>query len=444
MTHTIRFPYPFLAMLLLAAVLAGCGGAPEVEVVAPWHGTIEESFSEPARTRLANTYPVTMPVEGRIGRIALEPGDRVEQGEELAVFDRTPLEAEVRRARAYLRELRSEIAVKDDNSLELTGLSNMEALVEATSETLKAARAQVDAQRARLDRTRKELGRLEELAAAQTIPDSRLDDIRLTAETDLSDLRQREYDLAADLAISVAVNLGPRAIGEYMAKKKLERATLEERAAQAQASLDLAEHQLSLARIVAPVGGVVLQRLHQGDGPVTAGTELLVLGDLRELEVLADVLTQDALRLSPGTEVELRAAARREPLRGRVRHIEPAGFTKLSSLGVEQQRVNAIVELISPDAALGVGYRLQARFVTGRREGALLVPRFSVLQRPDGGHSVLKVSGGRLVETPVEIGLRSDLEMEVTSGLTPADAIVVSPDSTLTDGSAVTPKRAAR
>jgi len=151
------------------------------------------------------------------------------------------------------------------------------------------------------------------------------------------------------------------------------------------------------------------------------------------------VLTQDVLRLREGSDVSLQAAVGREPIAGKVARIEPAGFTKLSSLGVEQQRVNVIISLEGGRGNLGVGYRLQARFTTGAKADALIVPRYSVLQAPDRAFYVLKAADGVIAKQTVAIGLRSDLELEILSGLGESDPIIARPDATMKEGMRVKP-----
>ena len=124
-------------------------------------------------------------------------------------------------------------------------------------------------------------------------------------------------------------------------------------------------------------------------------------------------------------------------IRGRVKRVEPAGFTKLSSLGVEQQRVKVIVSLEDPYPGLGVGYHLQARFVTASQARALTVPRYSVLEDPDGAYYVLKVVDGKLHKQVVSLGLRGDLELEVTDGLSEQDVILAAPDATMKESDKV-------
>jgi len=421
-------------LIVLTVVLAGCGAATEVEVTSPYRGEIQESFTEPARTRLANTYPVTMPVSGRIARIDLEPGDEVKAGQTLVEFDRLPLERAVAEARAFVAELEARIAVQDDERVEEISLTEAKATAQAAAEAFKVADAQVRAGKAQLDRALKELKRVEELAEKEAAPQRLLDDARLSAETMQAQLRQYESLRDQAKAQLDAVGLGPRSIEQQLELKRLAREVLVHQLEQARARLARAEHDLGLAAIRAPIDGVVLERYQQGDSTLLAGQPLLLLGNLAELEVIADVLTQDALRVAPGSDVVLEPAAGFDTIAGKVDRIEPAGFTKLSSLGVEQQRVNAIVSFNDPHEDLGVGYRLQARFITGSKNDAPIVPRFSVLQAPDRSFYVFKVVDGKLARQPITIGLRGDLDMEVTTGLSENDLIVAVPDTTMKDG----------
>jgi len=427
----------WLGVLAASLAFAGCGGGTEVEAVRPRRGEIHESFTEPARTRLARTYPIGMPIGGRIARIALEPGDPVKAGQPLVEFDLVPLDQAVAEAKAAVAELRAEITVKEDTRIEKTAADEANATVKAADEALKAADAEVSAQRVRSDRAARDLERTRQLAAKKIASEDALDVAAVAAETALIELRKQEFYRTALHALVTAVNLGPRAISQYIDRKGLEREVLVHRLAQAQARLARAEHERKLADVRSPLAGVVLERHEQGDRTLAAGQPLLLLGNLDDLEAVADVLTQDALRLAEGSKVSLEPAVRREPIPGKVRRIEPAGFVKLSSLGVEQQRVRVLIAIEGPHEGLGVGYHVQARFLTAVKSDALIVPRFSVLQAPDQSYYVLKILGERLHRQPVKLGLRSDLELEVTAGLAASDLIVSRPDATLAEGARV-------
>ncbi|MCB2153494.1 efflux RND transporter periplasmic adaptor subunit [bacterium] len=436
--------YPAIRRVLLSALacaillcLSACNPGPDVTAIAPREGTIRQSFSEPARTRLENLYPISMPVDGRIGRIELEPGDPVRKGDILVEFDRVPLELAVRESTAAVSELEARLNVQEDNSLEKTAMVETQATVDASKEMLKAADEETDAQRARHERAAKQLDRMKALADDQAISQSELDDAELEAETALISYRSEQFKRAAMNALMTAVESGPRYIRDWMSQKELRKIETTHRLEQARARLESAKHTLALAEIRSPIDGVVLQRHQQGDQAFAAGQVLLTLGNMDDLEVIADVLTQDAMKLEPEARVELTASGQKETIKGKVKRIEPAGFTKLSSLGVEQQRVNVIVSLEDASTNLGAGYRLQARFFTGQKDGALIVPRYSVLQAADGSYYVYRIVGGKLAQTTVEVGLRNDLEMEVVKGLSADDRIVETPDASMKDQQSV-------
>jgi HlyD family secretion protein len=284
--------------------------------------------------------------------------------------------------------------------------------------------------------------RVEKLVEDNSAPRQQLDD--LIIERDTTDLARGETEFStASLDADIATaKLEPALIEQTIADKryliktlalKIEQADARlkqynARLEQAAARLALAEHTLSLARIASPVRGVVLQRLADGASPVSAGMPLLVVGNLDDLDIIAEVLTTDALKLKPGTIVELSPASGMEPFAGRVVRIEPAGFTKLSSLGVEQQRVNVIIAPQSRPSNLGIGYRVQSTFITAEKPDALTVPRYSALQDRDFKFYVLKSEVGKPpVKTAVEIGLRGRLDLEILNGVDEKDSIVRTP-----------------
>ncbi|MBN1517704.1 HlyD family efflux transporter periplasmic adaptor subunit [Candidatus Sumerlaeota bacterium] len=431
-------PRSILAIASLAAAAAwmNCGGGAEVAVVRPVNGEIQESFTEPAKTRLDNAWTIRLRVDGRIERVELKPGDAVKLGQTLAVMDTTPFELAAREAESAVAELQAQLKVKDNNQLEETAKIEAEASIQAGDESLKAADKQVEAAKAVAERAAKELERLRNLSPGM-VSQSQLDDAELSAETTLIDLRKQEFYRSAFNFIQVAINLGPRFIDDWLTRKALEREVIIEQLTQAQTRLERARHDLSLTKLESPIDGVVLERYEQGPAALAAGTPLLRIGDLDALEIEAEALTQDAMRLHPGSPVELRAASQAATVTGKVKRIEPAGFTKLSSLGVEQQRVRVIVELDERPEGLGVAYHMEARFITSSKQGALIIPRTAALQAPDGTFYVFAVKGGKLVRRAVKLGLRSDLTLEVLEGVSLDDMILKAPDSTMRHGDAI-------
>jgi HlyD family secretion protein len=423
-----------LLCLLGTLLLVACSPEPGIDTLTPRQGEIREFFEEPARTRLARDYRIAMPLDGRIGRIELEPGDTVKEGQELVAFERLPVEEAAREARAAVAELEQQLVLNAYDEIEKSMRVELQATVDAARDVLRATDAQVEANAARARRAEKEHKRIATLAQKGGASHQQLDDAALEAETAVIDLREQEMLRAAFNTLFTATKLGPEYIDEWLGRKRIERELVVQQLTQARARLARAEHDVALAAIVSPIDGLVLERFEQGGGPLPAGRPLLRLGDLEELEVIAEVLTQDALRLASGAEVRLTATGLGESLGGQVKRVEPAGFTKLSSLGVEQQRVKVVVAPAKRQAGLGVGYRLQARFFTGVKQKALIVPRFSVLQGLEGEHYLFKVVAGKLVRQAVEVGLRNDLDFEIVDGLSPDEHIVATPDTEMREG----------
>lgn len=195
------------------------------------------------------------------------------------------------------------------------------------------------------------------------------------------------------------------------------------------AILKMAQYHAKISILKSPVDGVVLKRFTQGGKWLQQGEQILQLGRDKDLEAVADVLTQDAQLLKIGDEVVLTSIENPAVIHGKIKRVEPEGFTKKSALGVDEQRVNVIMTVPNPQKAnLGVAYRLQAKFLVGdNKKNVLLVPRFSVLQNSNGNYYVMKDDGGQLKKQIVQIGIANDTEIEITQGLTEKDLIVEQP-----------------
>jgi multidrug efflux pump subunit AcrA (membrane-fusion protein) len=206
--------------------------------------------------------------------------------------------------------------------------------------------------------------------------------------------------------------------------------------------LDRAITVSSLSMTVIPefVSGVVL-RLHQeSETPVAAGTPLVEIGNPRELEIIADLLSTDAVKVKPGMAALVTGWGGDKTLRARVRLVEPAGFTKVSALGVEEQRVKVRLDFQDGEHGsrkLGDGYRVEVSLITSERQGVLKVPT-SALFRTADRWAVFAVRGGRAAQTEIQVGERNAIEAEVTSGLDEGDEVIVHPGDTIEDGVAVT------
>lgn len=190
------------------------------------------------------------------------------------------------------------------------------------------------------------------------------------------------------------------------------------------------------AVVLAPVSGRVLRVLEENERVVAAGTPLLELSNTTKLEVVVDVLSTEAVKIRPGSEVLIEGWGGERPLRARVQLVEPSGFMKVSALGIEEQRVNVIAEFVDEPGALGDGYRVEARFIIWQGEGVLKIPA-SALFRQGDGWGVFVVEGGRAHRRAVEAGHRSGFEVEITNGLTEGENVILHPPNQVEEDSRV-------
>jgi HlyD family secretion protein len=191
-----------------------------------------------------------------------------------------------------------------------------------------------------------------------------------------------------------------------------------------------------IVKLRAPVASRVLAIHHESEGVVVTGEDLLEIGDPAALEVAVDVLSADAVRIRPGGAVELQRWGGEQPLDGVVRIVEPSGFTKISALGVEEQRVWVIADIISPRELwqqLGDGYRVEAHFILWEGEDVLQLPASALFRHADGW-AVFAIRDGRARRVAVQIGHSNGLVTEVLSGITAGEIVIVHPDDRIEDG----------
>jgi HlyD family secretion protein len=364
-----------------------------VETAEVTRGPLRITVDEEGETRLKRRYMVSAPVAGRIGRIEARPGDRVVAGT-------TPLVT-----------IASALPVPID--------SRTAATLQARVETAEAAvnRAEAELARARVEESR---------AAADA---SRT---RTLFETGYAS--KEEYELA-DTRL--------RAARETVRSAEYVRRGAESALAEAKAAL-LSGPGTDAGRpivVTSPVNGVVLRRLQESAVVVPAGTPLIEVGDLHDIEIVADLLSTDAVKVQPGAAVAIERWGGDTELAGRVRRVEPSGFMKVSALGVEEQRVNVVIDLDQSDAAaaLGDGYRVEVRIVVWEQRDVVKLPTSSLF-RLDGRWAVFVRREERLERREVTIGQRTDREAEVLGGVSPGERVVVYPGESLQEGTRVVSK----
>jgi len=432
------------AAVAIGAIALALRPARIVDTAPVRRAAIETRIDERGRTRLPRTHHLTMPLPGRILPITLVEGDRVEAGEVVARVDPEAFRSAVAVAEARIERLRASLVRNDDTRLERSVLEGLEEELVAIEQTVRAADARQEASAAREAYFATRLERLEVADAADAATPTELDEARLAALESNVGHRTDVLQYRALVAIQRAAMIGPRMVREYIEKKELTADEIRHELAEARIALEDARRDLARTEIVAPISGVVLHRAVSDRRVLPAGAPLLELGDLAELQVEVDVLSRDAAKIRSGDPVEMSGLALRDRvLRGLVRRIEPRGFTKVSSLGVEEQRVRVIVAL-NPDAApiladadieLGVGWRLRTRIITDRADDALVVPRTALVRSGLDAWQVVAIRGGRARMIEVEVGLLNDDAAQVLGdALTEGEHVILAPERDLDDG----------
>jgi HlyD family secretion protein len=442
--------------LAIAVVLVAAGIAysilqpgPPVAAVEVRPGTIRASVADRARTSVPGIARLTMPVDGRILPITIEPGTAVKQGEVLARLDTTELEAQAAAVRAEVAAIEAQLNLLADNALENTLLAEAKQWIAAMAKVEESAAALIEANAANAAFTdwwkeAEEKLKQQGAVAEETYRRAKADSSQ--AEVDLAVARLNRQIVAVFQKIS---DLGPEYVRRYLARKTLEARVFEQQQTAAEARLNIAEYQLERAAIRAPQDGVVLSRLVESERVLPAGTELLTLGDPERLQVTLDLLSDDAGQVRVGDGAEISGAALGDlVLKGQVSRIDPQGFTKVSSLGVDQQRVTVIIDFIEGELqrlqdsgrTLGVAYRVQARIFTNQAENALSIPRLALLRASDDGWQVYRAMAGKAALVPVVLGIGNDQRVQVIKGLGAGDLVLVAPPKTLQDGDKISPQ----
>jgi HlyD family secretion protein len=370
--------------------------AVQVDVAEVKRAPLAVTVEEEGKTRVRERYQVSAPVAGYARRIDLKAGAAVAAGQVLALIEparAVALDPRTRiQAQAQVRAAEAALAVAQDN----------------------ARSAAAAAQLAQQERVRAESLRQSNFVSAQALDTAR------TAET-----RSRSAEQAAQHAVRVA-------------RFDMETA----RAAAASSTRLQRGGAVETLQVRAPVAARVLKVQHESEGAVAAGQPLLEIGNPESLEVEVEVLSTDAVRIAPGSKVILDRWGGDQPVEGTVRVVEPGGFTKISALGVEEQRVRVIVDFTSPREArarLGDAYRVEARFVLWEGKDVLQLPT-SALFRQGEGWAAFVLHGRRARLKPVEIGQRAGLATQVLSGLKAGDRVVAHPDEKIHDGVRVKPR----
>jgi HlyD family secretion protein len=405
-----------IAALALALAWAFAPRPVEVELAPVAQGLFETTIDEDGKTRLAERFVVSAPLTGRLARITLREGDAVETGLVLATL--TPVLPALQDDR-MLRELRARVQITEDG-VQRAALRGERAKVSLTQAQNEARRSQQLAQQGFIAATKAESDQLTQLAVQREL------------EAANAERRMAGHELDMARAALSAVQPGNAASQRGFAVRS-------------------------------PVAGRVL-RVHQSsEATIALGTPLIEIGDTARLDVVAELLTTDALAAVPGSRVRIDRWGGAGVLEGRVRAVEPAAFTKISALGVEEQRVRVLIDLTSPREqwqSLGDGFRVAVSIVTRSQPDAVVVPVSAVYPLPadapppapipaasgpkaDGPapgvpdaarHAVFVAEQGRARQVAVTLGGRNGSVAWIHAGLTPGQQVIVYPPAAVRDG----------
>lgn len=363
-----------------------------VDIITVEQGDLLVTVNDDGKTRVKDRYVIDAPLDGHVGRIDLRAGDPVEAGMVVArivplnppLLDaRTKAEAEARLAAANAAKRQS-----------LAGIGRAEAALE--------------------------------LAGLES---ERQHALGPSGATPAQAVEQAEFELRAKQEELTSARFAARVAESEARVAQAALGRLDAKGVKGDEQLD----------VRAPVEGRVLKVFRESEGVVHSAAHLLEVGDPRALEIVVDVLTSDAIAIVRGAPVIIERWGGDRPLRGHVRRVEPSAFTHLSALGVDEQRVNVIIDLDDPPevwAALGDGYRVEARIVVRDAKNVIKVHDSAVFRHQDGW-AVYRVDHSDALLTPIEVGSRNGLEVEVKAGLEPRMLVIAHPGDQVEDGRSV-------
>lgn len=370
-----------LAMAVIALLVIAMMPDPvPVDTIEVTSGELVVTVDERGQTRVRERYVVAAPVAGDLGRIELREGDAVAEGQIVATLVPPPLDA------------RQQEEVKS--------------AVDAARAALSEAEAQAERASANAELKARDVERIRSLSSSGIASAEMLDQAVTADRAAARELEAAQFRIRAARSELEAARAGLLAIGGGPGRR---------------------------VELRAPVSGQVLGVPERSSRVVRAGEEIMTVGDPSKIELMIEVLSSDAVKIEAGDRIMVEDWGGEETLEGVVRLVEPSGFTKISALGIEEQRVRVIGDFVEPPPSLGNAFRIEARIVIWTGDDVLRIP-VSALFRSDGGWAVFAVESGRAVKRIVTIGHRSPLEAEVLSGLAEGATVILHPSNRIEDG----------
>ncbi|MFQ4134929.1 efflux RND transporter periplasmic adaptor subunit [Nodosilinea sp. PGN35] len=389
-------------------------------------GALQVTVGAEGQTRVRDRYVIAAPVDGELQRIDLTAGDAVAAGAIVARIDPLPLTSQVEATQARRRAVQAQIAGVDTQRPKPEALAQAETRIRAAQAAQGQAEAQVSEAEAALVQAQRDRDRMATLYSQGAIPRQQLEAMELAVtqrQQALETARQQVAVAVADVQAAqanLAVLTAEQQDPDYLVD------VYEAELAALDAELASLTDDARRTTIPAPAAGRVLQVLEPSARFVAAGTPLLSVGDPGGLELVIDILSTDAVRVSPGDAVQIDRWGGDENLQAIVRQVEPAAFTEVSALGVDEQRVNVIADFTNPAVPLGDGFRVDAQIVVWASDDVLTVP-ISALFRCDIAWCAFVEQDGRAQRREVAIGPRSDFAAVVESGLSEGEQVILYP-----------------
>lgn len=360
-----------------------------IDIATVARGRFQVTVEEQARTRVRDAYVVSAPIAGRLLRIGNRAGEDVVAGQSVV----------------------AQLQPSEPTFLDARTRAQAQAAVNAAEAARKSAAAAVVQAQAEVDHAVAELARSESLAGRSLVSKSDLENAQLQQRRAIAGLesarqllKMREFELE-NARMLVADFRGSTNASQVVSLK-------------------------------APVTGRVFRVLQQSEAIVAAGTPILEIGDANDLEVMSELLSTDAVKVLPGAAAAITDWGGPTDLAARVRLVEPSGFTKISALGVEEQRVRVVLDITEPRdswSRLGDGFRVNVRIVVWETDDAVHAPLAALFRNGDAWQAFV-VRNGHAVRADVSVGQTNELDAQILNGLQPGDQVILHPSDKITDG----------
>ena len=439
-------------IVIIAVVVIGGGciwyylassGTP-VRVAEVAEGPVSAFVEERAMTTLPRVYHITMPLNGRIEPVTLREGTAVKKSQTVANMEAADLETRVAETRARADTILQQIELNKFNAIEETAKVEAKKWVKTMDDAVNAALKKSQASNARLKFAEWYLKSCQEML--QAISTKERNHAQMVAAEAKVDYEADLFMYSATRTVYNIFDMADTYINEFLNRKKLQGNVLQQQLKAAIVSWQQALRNREKACIKSPVDGIILKRYVLNERVLPAGAKLLDIGNLNELEVTANILSQEAVMIRPGNPVDIYGAAIGEtPVRGIVDHVKPEGFTKVSSLGVEEQRVPVVIKFNSSDIAklkqqgrdISLGYRVQVRIYTASAPKAVTIPRTALFRGSGDTWQAFAVADGSAKLINLKVGLANYQKVQVEQGLKPGELVIVAPPVDLVTGTRV-------